>query len=127
MVLGDFNVVRSRYERVGSTFSDRDADNFNEFISSSGLHEFQMGARRFTRFNKAGNKMSKLDSFLVTQEFLLQWPGAKVKALGRTLSDHCPIMLTDRRVNYGPKPFMIFDHWCNLEEFSNLVKQTWRC
>ncbi|GKE24189.1 RNA-directed DNA polymerase, eukaryota [Tanacetum coccineum] len=44
--------VRSREERFGSVFVERDAMAFNNFIASGGLHDFPLGGRRFTRYNK---------------------------------------------------------------------------
>nr|GEY94209.1 reverse transcriptase domain, reverse transcriptase zinc-binding domain protein [Tanacetum cinerariifolium] len=38
----DFNVVRSRNERFGSLFIDRDATSFNEFIAKGDLHDFPL-------------------------------------------------------------------------------------
>ncbi|GKC53638.1 cytochrome P450, partial [Tanacetum coccineum] len=43
LVMGDFNVVRSQSERVGSNFCHRNASAFNEFISSSSLFYLPMG------------------------------------------------------------------------------------
>nr|GFA07128.1 hypothetical protein [Tanacetum cinerariifolium] len=52
VLLRDFNVVRTCEERLGSIFVERDARAFNEFISNGGFHDFVMGGRRFTRFNR---------------------------------------------------------------------------
>lgn len=53
---GDFNTVRFRTERDGSRFCPREADAFNNFIAMAGLHDFPLGGRRFTWFNKYGTK-----------------------------------------------------------------------
>ncbi|XP_071727068.1 uncharacterized protein [Rutidosis leptorrhynchoides] len=39
-----------------------------------------------------------------------------VIALDRHLSDHCPLILRDKVIDYGPKPFKVFDEWFNYEE-----------
>ncbi|KAJ9549874.1 hypothetical protein OSB04_022417 [Centaurea solstitialis] len=113
VLFGDFNSVRSADERFGSCFDAQDAARFNTFISCAGLHDIQFAGRRFTRFNKQGTKMSKLDRFLVSSNFFNQWKDATVYALPRTISDHCPILLKVGKLDYGPNPFKIFDHVSN--------------
>lgn len=98
---------------------------FNVFISEAGLHDFNMGERRFTRFNKDGSKMSKLDRFLVLTNLFEIWKDASVSALERTLSDHCPIKLSVGLVNFGPKVFKFYYHWMGLPDFDELVKKSW--
>ncbi|GJT68519.1 putative RNA-directed DNA polymerase [Tanacetum coccineum] len=125
VLFGDFNSVRNSSERAGCIFVANEAHSFNNFIASAGLFEFQLGGRRFTRFNKEGSKMSKLDRFLVTHNFLDQWPSASVTALARTISDHCPILLKVELPDFGPKPFRIFNHWLGHSEFNDLIEYTW--
>ncbi|GJX04072.1 RNA-directed DNA polymerase, eukaryota [Tanacetum coccineum] len=52
VIYGDFNVVRNHDERLGSYFDESEANAFNDFISQSGLFNFPLGGRRFTRFSK---------------------------------------------------------------------------
>ncbi|GJU23264.1 putative RNA-directed DNA polymerase, eukaryota, reverse transcriptase zinc-binding domain protein [Tanacetum coccineum] len=111
VIFGDFNVVRCSSERVGSMFSAREASCFNDFIACSGLHDLSMGGQRFTWFNKKGTKMSKLDLYLVSNNFFDVWPNTSVNALNRVISDHNPLLLkAGITVDYGPRPFRVFDH-----------------
>ncbi|GJZ09860.1 cytochrome P450 [Tanacetum coccineum] len=61
----DYNVVRHRGERVGSSFDAGEANTFNDFISRTGLFDFSLNGRRFTRFDSGGLKASKLDRDLL--------------------------------------------------------------
>ncbi|GKC39023.1 cytochrome P450 [Tanacetum coccineum] len=124
IIFGDFNVVRSRDERSGSIFKERDAFSFNDFISKAGLCDIHHGGRRYTYFNKKGTKMSKLDRFLISPNFFDHWPNASVTALEHIISDHCPIFLCDKSINFGPKPFKFFDAWLDHPEFPHLVRQS---
>ncbi|GJR95546.1 retrovirus-related pol polyprotein from transposon TNT 1-94 [Tanacetum coccineum] len=72
------------------------------------------GGRRFTWISDDGLKFSKLDWFLVSEEFKNKWSSLSAIALDRKLSDHCPIMLKDIDMDFGPKPFRVYDMW--LEE-----------
>lgn len=79
ILLGDFNVVRSSDERIGSKFNVMEAFAFNRFIHSSGLIDLQFEGRRFTRFSKDGSKLSKLDRVLVNPNFCSIWRNASVE------------------------------------------------
>ncbi|GKC97285.1 cytochrome P450 [Tanacetum coccineum] len=124
-LLREFNDVRSRNERFGSLFINRDATAFNKFIANGGLHDFPLGGRRFTRYNREGSKLSKFDRFLVSNNFFSLWKDAKVKTLAREISDHCPIMLSVDSMNFGPKCFKFFNHWMEDDDFNNIVKTSW--
>ncbi|GJS19013.1 RNA-directed DNA polymerase, eukaryota [Tanacetum coccineum] len=125
IIFGDFKVVRSLDERMGSSFDVNEANTFNDFISRSGLCDLPLGGRRFIRFDKEGRKASKLDRFLVTSGFFNMWNGASVSVLCRSVSDHCPIRLKLGLPNFGPKPFKIFDTWIGSEGFHDLVLDSW--
>ncbi|GJX63103.1 RNA-directed DNA polymerase, eukaryota, reverse transcriptase zinc-binding domain protein [Tanacetum coccineum] len=66
-IKGDYNEVRNESERAGSIFFPRGANIFNDFISSTGLHEIPIGGQR--------------------------WPTANVTALTKEYSDHSPLLL----------------------------------
>ncbi|GKE54461.1 hypothetical protein Tco_1489617, partial [Tanacetum coccineum] len=44
----------------------------------------------------------------------------------RGVSDHCPIMLLDEYVNFGPKSFKLFYHWMENDSFSEVVQNSWK-
>ncbi|GJU10288.1 putative RNA-directed DNA polymerase, eukaryota, reverse transcriptase zinc-binding domain protein [Tanacetum coccineum] len=104
---------------------ERDARAFNNFVANKGLQDLAIEGRRFTRFNSTGTKLSKLDGFLVSNNFLSIWRCAKVKALGREVSDHCPILMSVDEVNFRAKCFKIFNHWMDIEGFDNVIESSW--
>ena len=70
VLFGDFNAVRFTSEQLGSQFSQLRATNFNNFIIDAGLFDIPMGGFNFTRVSKNGEKLKKLDRFLVLEEFM---------------------------------------------------------
>ncbi|GJS89169.1 copia protein [Tanacetum coccineum] len=78
--------------------------------------------RKFTRVSDDGVKFSKLDHFLLNDEFNNLWGNLSVIALDRNLSDHCPIMLKDVDIDFGPKPFRVFNVWVEETDFYHLEK-----
>lgn len=125
VVFGDFNEVRSESERKNSVTNSKGTEGFNNFIRSSQLSEVPMGGQKFTRVSDDGRKFSKLDRFLVSNSFGSSWKCLGVKALDRKWSDHFSILLSDKRVDFGPKPFKLFDTWLCEEGIENVVREAW--
>ncbi|GJX32639.1 RNA-directed DNA polymerase, eukaryota, reverse transcriptase zinc-binding domain protein [Tanacetum coccineum] len=98
----DLNKVREESERHGSNFSRSEAEVFNSFIGDTSLIDLPTGGRFFTWMNKEGTKMSKLDRFLVSSNFLDSHPDIKVLALEKLWSDHNPILLYVKKLDFGP-------------------------
>lgn len=79
--------------------------------------------RKLMRVSDYGMKFSKLDRFLVSLEFKQNWEDLSVIALDRKRSDHCPIMLRDKVIDYRPKPFRVYDVWLEDEEIEVIVRR----
>lgn len=120
-IFGDFNEVRCREERKNSNFNSRGASNFNEFINSEGLIDIPLGGKLFTRISDDGLKFSKIDRFLVNALFGDYWSSLVVVARERKLSDHCPILLHDKIIDFG----RCFDVWMEDKEFKSIVEKCW--
>ncbi|GKB13205.1 RNA-directed DNA polymerase, eukaryota [Tanacetum coccineum] len=78
---------------------------FDNFISSSSLVDVKMEGYSFTWSHASANKMSKLDRFLVFDGVISLFPSITAFCLDRHLSDHCPILLCEIRLDFGPVPF----------------------
>ncbi|XP_071700174.1 uncharacterized protein [Rutidosis leptorrhynchoides] len=122
---GDFNEVRTQTERQNCEFIKRRADLFNNFIENRHLIEVPILGKRFTRINDDGMKFSKLDQFLVSENFLESWGDISVITLDRRTSDHCPLILRDKNNDFGPKPFRMFDIWLECEEVEKIIVDSW--
>ncbi|GJT96325.1 putative ribonuclease H protein [Tanacetum coccineum] len=49
-----------------------------------------------------------------------------VVALDRKLSDHCPIVLKDVDLDFGPRPFRVFDIWLEEKDIGHVVEEAWK-
>ncbi|GJX29482.1 RNA-directed DNA polymerase, eukaryota [Tanacetum coccineum] len=125
MVLGDFNEVRCKEDRWGSTFLAQGACSFNSFISNAGLNEVQLEGYSFTWAHPSASKMSKLDRFLVTDGFLSLFPHISAVCLDRHLSDHRPILLREMLVDFGATPFRLYHSWLSIPGFDQMITSTW--
>ncbi|GKE14884.1 transposon TX1 [Tanacetum coccineum] len=99
---------------------------FNEFINNTRLIEIPMGGRKFTRVSDDGMKFSKLDCFLLNEKFNEMWGNLSVVALDRKLLDHCSIVIKDVELDFGPKPFRVFNIWLEESDFSKVVEVAWK-
>ncbi|KAJ0806196.1 putative Endonuclease/exonuclease/phosphatase superfamily [Helianthus annuus] len=89
----------------------------------SGLIEYNMSGQKFTYCSDFGNKLSKLDRFLVNPDFFNAWPTACCRVLPRLWSDHNPILLKCQALNFGPRPFRVFNSWFGKQGFDEVVKK----
>lgn len=125
VMFGDFNTVRRREERIKSQFCPSSAFHFNCFISEAGLHDIRMGGNRFTYLCQTNFKLSKLDRFLVCNNFIAAYPSPSVTAHPRELSDDCPIVLQTTLLDFGKPPFRFFNSWLNRDGLDIIVRKTW--
>ncbi|XP_071741078.1 uncharacterized protein [Rutidosis leptorrhynchoides] len=125
VVCGDFNEVRNQSDRLSCDFHQCRATRFNDFITMNNLIEIPINGKRFTRISDDGTKFSKLDRFFVDDKYISHWNDLSVVALERRESDHCPLMLRDKIVDFGPKPFKIFDEWFKKEGVDQVIHDSW--
>ncbi|KAL5171309.1 hypothetical protein HKD37_11G032808 [Glycine soja] len=127
-VLGDFNSIRSAEERVSLSqrrIDPHDIATFNQWISDLELQEIKSVGPNYTWIRPNGHVKSRLDRFLVSDQWLSLWPDCCQHVLQRDLSDHCPIILQTNMVDWGPKPFRVFDWWLQQKQYQKLVRDTW--
>ncbi|XP_071704327.1 uncharacterized protein [Rutidosis leptorrhynchoides] len=98
IMFGDFIAVRMEEDRFGSEFNQADTNAFDEFLIESSLVEMYLGGNKYTWRNKAGNKMSKLDPFFVTNNILDSIEHLKGVVLPRGFDD----IVKETWVNYVP-------------------------
>ena len=127
-ILGDFNNIRTRGERLGSSqrgLLDGSIGEFNNWIEELELEEAPWVGKRFTWFRPNDTAKSKLDRAFVSQERLSKWPGSVQTPLARNFSDHCPVLLRSKSIDWGPKPFRLLDCWLADNSFKKLVSKSW--
>ncbi|GJW61680.1 cytochrome P450 [Tanacetum coccineum] len=125
ILLGDFNEVRSKSERMGTIFDPRGAAKFNDFITIADLCDLPMGGKWFTRMNNLGSKLSKIDRVLVSNHVIQRWPNSYVFALPREFCNHTPLLLKNLTVDYVPTPFKLYNSWIDHTGFLSLVQNSW--
>ncbi|GKV01295.1 hypothetical protein SLEP1_g13859 [Rubroshorea leprosula] len=122
---GDFNAIRKVRERVGCREVLREMREFDCFIHDAGLVDLPLVGRKYTWYNSNSQYMSRIDRYLLFEEWLMKWSNVKQWRLRRTVSDHCPILLKDKKINWGPKPFKFFDISMEQPGCKEIIRNVW--
>ena len=126
-VCGDFNAIRREEERrsVSSVLPQAGIDSFNNFIVNNFLVDLPLRGRSFTWYRRDGRSMSRIDRFLLSENWSLTWPNCFQLTLSRGLSDHCPLELSIDTENWGPKPLRMLKCWADFPGYNSFVRDTW--
>ncbi|GAU34276.1 hypothetical protein TSUD_321220 [Trifolium subterraneum] len=94
------------YERrsVRGVQSTSDHIPFNQFIDDNTLVDLPLTGRKFTWFKGDGLSMSRLDRFLLSEDWCLTWPNCNQEARMRGVSDHCPIIMSADEEDWDHRP-----------------------
>ena len=103
----------------------QETPHFNHFIDDNGLIDLPLCGRRFTWYKGDDTSMSRLDRFLLSQDWCLQWPSCFQVALLRGLSDHCPLQLSVDEEDWGPRPTRMLKCWQDLLGYQQFVLENW--
>ncbi|XP_016178555.1 uncharacterized protein LOC107621009 [Arachis ipaensis] len=122
--MGDFNEIVQVEERRGADTLPLTAEDFKNWVHDMGVVDLLITNRKFTWFK--GRSCSRIDRVLVSLEWLENFSETRMRGGPRGLSDHCPIIVEERRRSDGPRPFRSLDSWFTHEDFLRLVKEEWR-
>jgi len=89
------------------------------------LVDLPLGGRKFTWYKGDGCSMSRLDKFLLSEEWCLLWPNCLQVTHLRGLSDHCLILLSVDSQNWGPRPLRLLKCWQDMHGYDNFVREKW--
>lgn len=94
-VVGDFNAVKNRSEKrgLGNSFQNSEFSDFQGFINDLNLIDLPLLGNRFTWSKPDGSAMSRLDRFLLFDDWISLWGVVAQWVEKQDVSYHCPIML----------------------------------
>jgi hypothetical protein len=127
-VCGDFNAVRFLDERRSSRIGSHHSDHipFSRFIDDTFLIDLPLNGHKFTWYKGGGITMSRLDRFLLSEEWCLSWPNCTQTAQLRGISDHCPLILSANEDNWGPRPLRMLKCWREVPGYQTFVRDKWQ-
>nr|XP_016468656.1 PREDICTED: uncharacterized protein LOC107791160 [Nicotiana tabacum] len=129
-VMGDFNCVLNKEERIGSKVIMAETREFRQCIEVCGLKEFRSSGAFFTWNNKQGGDSrvySKIDRVLVNTEWMTDLHVSEVHFMSEGIYDHCPAIINWEGGSTGHKrQFRYFNMWSLIPEFKPRVQEVWK-
>lgn len=126
LIGGDFNIIRRENEKNKPGGVNIWSFLFNAIIENYGLLELELKGRKYTWANNKENRtFEKLDRFLVTPEWDLQYQNAAVTGLNRSISDHVPLLLDTGGSQKGDQLFRFELCWLERPDFHEIVVKNW--
>ncbi|XP_058760862.1 uncharacterized protein LOC131634227 [Vicia villosa] len=125
---GEFNMITSLDERVGISKKNyrKEIEDFKVFIEEMELVDPPTIGGKFTWRNSGGSAMSRLDRFLLSDNFIIDWKVEGQTIGERDVSDPAPIWIKDNKRNWGPKPFRFNNLWFDHKKFFLFVEGEWK-
>ncbi|XP_058762167.1 uncharacterized protein LOC131635557 [Vicia villosa] len=127
IVGGDFNAVKIEEERRGRTTGGRmdEMVEFGDFIELMNLVDVPEVGSIHTWINPGGTASSRLDRFLISDGIIQDWNIVAQVTGDRDISDHMPVWIKASNLDWGPKPFKVFNSWFQHKDFLKFVKEAW--
>nr|CAN79711.1 hypothetical protein VITISV_009623 [Vitis vinifera] len=116
-VAGDFNMIRFPYERSRGGRLSPTMRRFSEVIEELELRDLPLQGRMFTWSGGLNNLLkSRIDRFLISEDWEAHFQGCIQVVLARPLSDHSLIILDGGRMRRRPTPFKLENMWLKEED-----------
>ena len=123
---GDFNIVRFLKERRNAPRLTTEMRRFSEVIRDLGLRDFPLTGGHFTWIGGLNSQAaSRLDHFLVSDQWKDHFSAITQSTLPRLVSDHNPIVLEVGGFSLGKSLFRFENTWLKIEGFKDLVRSWW--
>ncbi|WMV33281.1 hypothetical protein MTR67_026666, partial [Solanum verrucosum] len=99
---------------------------FSSWIEDMELHDPHLNGGTFTWYRGAGHdSAARLDRFLYSIEWEVQFRNIRQQIMPRVISDHNPIMLQCGDWEQRKAYFKFENWWLNVEGFKDLVQNWW--
>ena len=113
---------------MGSNRNNSDSgliSEFNDWLAAMEVDDIPYVGKPFTWVSPNGSCKSKLDRLCVSDGWLSKWPDSSQFNLERNYSDHCPIIMHSKCIDWGPKHFKVYDGWLMNKQFQKVVRDCW--
>ena len=120
---GDFNAVRILEERRSCQRFLASMRRFSQFIEEMCLKDLLLFGGLFTWCGGLNNRStSKLDRFIVSDDWENHFSGLYQSFLPNPILDHVPILVDSGVIRKGKTPFRFENMWLKVEGFKELVR-----
>lgn len=126
VIIGDFNLIRSREDKNNDNIKQSLMRRFNDAISLLGVMEIPLLGRDFTWSNGQDPPvLAKLDRAFVNLEHTTAFPSTFLSPQAKPTSDHTPILLSMSTAIPKAKLFRFENAWLLRQSFLPSVLPAW--
>ena len=126
LITGDFNLIYRAADKNNMNLSPRLMRHFREALDECDLSEISLQNRKFTWSNERQRPtMSRLDRFFCNAEWDATFSNHILNAFSTSLSDHCPLLLSNQSGPRRPSSFKFENYWVKLPGFKDVVRTAW--
>ena len=126
LVLGDFNLIYRARDKNNRNLNLGRMRQFRATLSRCELREIHLQNRKFTWSNERRNPtLVRLDRVFCNESWDLAFEHHGLQALSTSLSDHCPLLLSNMTSPRRPRPFRFENFWPKIPGFLEEVRRVW--
>ena len=130
MCIGDFNMILSQSEKLGSRpYACSSNDAFHGFVNSYGMIDLSFAGNPFTWSNKRRDHhliKERLDRGIANSHWVHLFPHFSVRHLPAHASDHNPIILDTSAPDLSlPRPFRFEEFWTFDASCDYVISSAW--
>ncbi|MQL88103.1 hypothetical protein Taro_020652 [Colocasia esculenta] len=130
LVGGDFNSFLALDEKKGGKRNySRSTVDFQACVSAAGLEDAGYIGNKYTWFNgqQQNGIWIRIDRIFFNAEWTISCSTVHVQHLGRSCSDHSPLLISNKQeATKGPSRFTFQHMWCSHESFISDSAAAWR-
>jgi hypothetical protein len=124
--LGDFNLIYRACDKSNTRINRRLLQTCTSVLDELEVKEFHLHGRRFTWSRGTANPtQTKIDHVFSSREWELSHGDSHLQALGSSMSDHCPLLLTCSPSQRKYQGFRFEAYWLKFPEFHEQVVKSW--
>lgn len=126
LILGDFNLIYRARDKSNTKLNLRRMRHFRSTLNSCLLKEVHLQNRKYTWSNERRNPtLVRLDRVFCNKAWDRTFDTHILQALSTSLSDHCPLLLSNQESPPRPRSFRFEIFWISMPGFLPTVRQAW--
>jgi hypothetical protein len=126
LIIGDFNLIYKAEDKNNSNLNFRLMGLFRRALTTCQLKELKLQNRKFTWSNeRQSSTLVRLDRAFCNTAWDLMFENHVLFALSSSLSDHCPLLLSNQSGLRKSPVFRFESFWIKMPGFMEVVKQAW--
>jgi endonuclease/exonuclease/phosphatase family metal-dependent hydrolase len=95
LIMRDFNLIYRSCDKSNGIVNRRLMNSFRSILDELEVKEVHLHGRRYTWSSGTTNPtQTKIDHVFMTQDWELANPNCHMQALGSSISDHCPMLMS---------------------------------